>query len=62
LCELIEFIQGRPNINLGVILENWRVIEFERRRQYLSSEVEVFNVIAVTAEVFLDAIRELIRT
>ena len=62
LCELIEFIQSRPNITLGGILENWRGTKFEQRLQELSLEEEVFNEIEVTSEVFLDAIKSLIKT
>ncbi len=62
LCELIEFIQSRPNITLGGILENWRDTKFERRLQELSSEEAVFNEIEVTTEVFLDAIKSLIKS
>jgi DNA primase len=62
LCELIEFIQSRPNVTLGGILENWRDTKFERRLQELSSEEEVFNEIEVTTEVFLDSIKGLIKS
>lgn len=62
LCELIEFIQSRPNVTLGGILENWRDTKFERRLQDLSAEEEAFNEIEVTTEVFLDAIQGLIKS
>jgi len=62
LCELIEFIQSRPNVTLGSILENWRDTKFERRLQELSTEEEVFNEIEVTTEVFLDAVKGLIKS
>ena len=62
LCELIEFIKDRPHITLGGILENWRDTKFDRRLQELSADEEVFNEIAVTPEVFLDAIHGLIES
>lgn len=62
LCELIEFIQSRPNVTLGGILENWRDTKFEPRLQDLSAEEEAFNEIEVTTEVFLDAIQGLIKS
>jgi DNA primase len=60
LCELIEFIKGRPNITLGGILENWRDTKFEKRLQEISADEETFNEIGVTTDVFLDAIQGLI--
>ena len=62
LCELIEFIKDRPHITLGGILENWRDTKFDSRLHELSADEEVFNEIAVTPEVFLDAIHGLIES
>lgn len=62
LCDLLEFIQARPNVSLGGILENWRDTKFSNRLKELSAEEETFNEIQVTAEVFQDAIRGLIES
>ena len=62
MCELIEFIQSRPNVTLGGILESWRDTKFKHRLQELSFEEEVFNKIEVTTKVFHDAIKGLIKS
>lgn len=61
LTELIEFIKARPNISLGVILENWRDSKFEQRLSELAAEEEFFNEIGVTVDEFLDTINRLIK-
>ncbi len=61
LCELIEFIQSRPNITLAAILENWRDTKFERRLRELAADEETFIESKVTDSEFLDAINGLIK-
>lgn len=59
LCELLEFIRSKPNINLASILENWRDTKFEKRLHELAREDELIHEV-VNTDTFLDAIRILI--
>lgn len=61
LCDLIEFIKERPNINLGNILENWRNTKFENRLKELAAEEEYFNETGVNSEWFIQSIKRLIK-
>jgi DNA primase len=61
LCELIQFIKDRPNINLSNILENWRNTKFENRLKELSSEEEFFNETQVDSDWFTESVSQLIK-
>lgn len=61
LCDLIDFIKERTNMNLGNILENWRDTKFENRLKELAAEEEYFNETKVDSDWFIDSINNLIK-